>query len=283
MHYREKPIKNEIIGLLGSKIEEQSLKEVSKWAYYSIILDCTPDLNHVGLMTFVIRFVWCIIGAEPRMEEHFLESIPIEHSIGDSLIEKILVQLEETKNPHKNMLGQSYDDRAKKERNKSSSTILSGRCGIPRYFIANLQLLYILNLWLDNLKETCTQYNGQALKSNAVTLLELSLDKRTDASSKNLVLTLAKKVKSFKFVASLVISHTVLFKVYVISKMLQSENIDVSRAVEMIDKTRQAMVKMRSGKEFQQALVDARDLRNRIETETEFQEPEVRPLKKKEL
>ncbi|GBN97248.1 hypothetical protein AVEN_236686-1 [Araneus ventricosus] len=70
-------------------------------------------------MTFVIRFVWCIIGAEPRMEEHFLESIPIEHSIGDSLIEKILVQLEETKNPQKNMLGQSYDNRAKKERNKS--------------------------------------------------------------------------------------------------------------------------------------------------------------------
>ncbi|GBN64055.1 hypothetical protein AVEN_21465-1 [Araneus ventricosus] len=49
--------------------------------------------------------------------------------------------------------------------------------------------------------------------------------------------------------------------------MLLSENIDVSSAVEMIDKTRQAMVEMRSGKVFQQALVDARELCNRIETE----------------
>ncbi|GBL73897.1 hypothetical protein AVEN_230842-1 [Araneus ventricosus] len=59
--------------------------------------------------------------------------------------------------------------------------------------------------------------------------------------------------------------------------MLRRENIDV---VEMIDETRQAIVEMRSDKGFQQALVDARDLFNSIETEAEFQEPEARPLKK---
>ncbi|GBN82107.1 hypothetical protein AVEN_505-1 [Araneus ventricosus] len=63
--------------------------------------------------------------------------------------------------------------------------------------------------------------------------------------------------------------------------MVQSQNIDVSGAVEMIDKTRQAMVEMRSDKRFQQALVDAHDLSNNIKTEAEFQETEVRPLKKK--
>ncbi|GBM16064.1 hypothetical protein AVEN_163109-1 [Araneus ventricosus] len=55
----------------------------------------------------------------------------------------------------------------------------------------------------------------------------------------------------------------------------------LSSAVEMIDKTRQVIVKMRSDKGFQQALVDARDLCNSIEIEAEFQDPEVRPLKKK--
>ncbi|GBN61353.1 hypothetical protein AVEN_21464-1 [Araneus ventricosus] len=70
------------------------------------------DLSRVGLISFVIRFVWCITGAEPCMEEHFSDSIPIEHSIGDALIEKILVQLEEMKNPLENMLGQSYDKRS---------------------------------------------------------------------------------------------------------------------------------------------------------------------------
>ncbi|GBL72447.1 hypothetical protein AVEN_115367-1 [Araneus ventricosus] len=63
--------------------------------------------------------------------------------------------------------------------------------------------------------------------------------------------------------------------------MLQSENIDVSSAIEMIVKTRQAMVEMRSDEVFQQALVDEHDLCNSIDIEAEFQEPELRPLKKK--
>ncbi|GBM01437.1 Y+L amino acid transporter 2 [Araneus ventricosus] len=72
-------------------------------------------------------------------------------------------------------------------------------------------------------------------------------------------------------------------QVYVISKMLQSENIDVSSAVEMIFKSRQAMVEMRLEKGMiQHVLVAAYDLCNSIDTKAEFQEPEVRPLKKKE-
>ncbi|GBN91563.1 hypothetical protein AVEN_170102-1 [Araneus ventricosus] len=63
--------------------------------------------------------------------------------------------------------------------------------------------------------------------------------------------------------------------------MLQSENIDVCSAVETIDRTRQAMIEMRSDKGFKQALVDTRYLCNSIEIEAEFQEPEVRALKKK--
>ncbi|GBM63935.1 hypothetical protein AVEN_131300-1 [Araneus ventricosus] len=64
-------------------------------------------------------------------------------------------------------------------------------------------------------------------------------------------------------------------------KSLQSENIDVSNSIEIIDKTRQPMVEMRSAKMFQQVLVEARDFCNSIETEAEFKVPEVRALKKK--
>ncbi|GBM71087.1 Zinc finger MYM-type protein 1 [Araneus ventricosus] len=113
-------------------------------------------------------------------------------------------------------------------------------------------------------------------------LLELSIDERTDALSKTLALSLVKKVKSFKFVASVVIWHSILFRVNIISKMLQSETIDVSTAVEMIGKTRQGMIEMRFEKGFQQALVDARDLCDSLEIESEFsQESEIRPRKKR--
>ncbi|GBL66538.1 hypothetical protein AVEN_170619-1 [Araneus ventricosus] len=63
--------------------------------------------------------------------------------------------------------------------------------------------------------------------------------------------------------------------------MLQNENIDVSSAVEILDKTRQVMVKMKSDKGLQEVLIDARNLCNSIETEAEFlQEPEVLLQKK---
>ncbi|GBN33847.1 hypothetical protein AVEN_141980-1 [Araneus ventricosus] len=126
---------------------------------------------------------------------------------------------------------------------------------------------YFLQRISGSVLKICPQYNGQALKSNAVTLQEFSLDKGTGALAKILVLSLEKKVKSFKFVASLAIWHSGLFKVYVIN------NIDVSSAVEMIDRTRQAMVEMRSDKRFQQA--DARDLSNSFEIEAEFQERDL--------
>ncbi|GBN94551.1 hypothetical protein AVEN_174124-1 [Araneus ventricosus] len=58
------------------------LKEVSKRAYYSIILDCTADLSYVEPITFVIR---CITGEEPCTKEQFWGSISIEHSTGDAL------------------------------------------------------------------------------------------------------------------------------------------------------------------------------------------------------
>ncbi|GBM47703.1 hypothetical protein AVEN_167170-1 [Araneus ventricosus] len=121
----------------------------------------------------------------------------------------------------------------------------------------------------------------QRVKSNAVTLLDLSLDKRADALAQKHLLSLVKKVTSFMFVDSLVIWDSVLFKAYVTSKMLQNENIDMSSAVEMIEKTRQTMVEIRTDKGIEHFLIAAHKLRNSIETEAKLQEPEVRPLKKR--
>ncbi|GBN70293.1 hypothetical protein AVEN_249712-1 [Araneus ventricosus] len=80
----------------------------------------------------------------------------------------------------------------------------------------------------------------------------------------------------------LVVPLSVVFRVIVISKMFQSEIINVSSAVEMINKTRQVMVEMRLDKRFQQAVVDVYDLCDSIQIDTKCsQEPEVQSLKEK--
>ena len=112
VHYLGKRIQNEIIELLGSKIKEQILKEVQEWTYYSIILDCTPDVSHTEQLSLVIRYVSCKSGKEPRIHEHFLGFIPIDCSIGEALTDTLLTQLEEMKLLLRNMRGQGYDNAA---------------------------------------------------------------------------------------------------------------------------------------------------------------------------
>ncbi|GBO32262.1 hypothetical protein AVEN_21425-1 [Araneus ventricosus] len=76
IHYREK--------------NYQKLNHRATWIQNKEINFEGSHTFHIS--TFAVRFVWCFTGAEPCMKDHFLGFIPIEHSIGDALITKLLVQ-----------------------------------------------------------------------------------------------------------------------------------------------------------------------------------------------
>ena len=50
-------IQNVLIDLIGSKIKNTILDLVRKYKYYSIILDCTPDVSHMEQWSVILRFV----------------------------------------------------------------------------------------------------------------------------------------------------------------------------------------------------------------------------------
>ncbi|XP_046985939.1 uncharacterized protein LOC124555929 [Schistocerca americana] len=56
-HYLENETQNEIIHLIGSSTTNKILLMMKSAKYYSIILDCTPDISKVEQMTVVVRFV----------------------------------------------------------------------------------------------------------------------------------------------------------------------------------------------------------------------------------
>lgn len=114
-HYLGKDIQNEIINLISGAIKKRILDMLKKAKYYSIILDCTPDLSHTEQMTMIIRFVF----VEPSKKEasvticeHFLGFLSVENSTGMSLSDVILLQLTNMEIPIENMRGQGYDNGA---------------------------------------------------------------------------------------------------------------------------------------------------------------------------
>lgn len=69
VHYLSGVIQNEIINLVGDKILQEIVRRVHKAKYYSVIMDCTPDISHREQLSVVLRIVNC----EPPVSiaEHF--------------------------------------------------------------------------------------------------------------------------------------------------------------------------------------------------------------------
>lgn len=108
-HYCGKNIQNELIDVMASKVKEEIVLSAKKSKYFSIIADCTPDINHIEQFSIVIRFV-NLTDVEINIKEHFLEYIPINDSTGAGLTETILNFLEKYGLDLNDCRGQGYDN-----------------------------------------------------------------------------------------------------------------------------------------------------------------------------
>lgn len=108
-HYLGKRIQNEVIELMGSKVLASIVSRIQNAKYYSIILDCTPDISHQEQMTMVLRIV--DMGSI-EVQEFFVGYLPVESSTGLGLTEVCLKKLEELGIPIEYCRGQGYDNGA---------------------------------------------------------------------------------------------------------------------------------------------------------------------------
>lgn len=65
-HYLGHNIQNEIIQLLGERIKKAIVLELTQSKYFSIILDCTPDIAHEEQISVVVRYV--LLNANNKAE-----------------------------------------------------------------------------------------------------------------------------------------------------------------------------------------------------------------------
>lgn len=109
-HYLSHEIQNELIQIISSETLRTIVRHIHLAKYFSIILDCTPDVSHREQMSVIVRIV--CFQLQPDIKEYFLGYIDVEQTTGLNLSNVVLEKLKELGIPFENCRGQAYDNGA---------------------------------------------------------------------------------------------------------------------------------------------------------------------------
>jgi len=86
-------IQNELIELMASDVKKIITDKLKLAKYFSIILDCTPDVSHKEQMSLIVRFV-DVSHCDIKVVEHFIEFFIVEDTTGKGLSDLLLVAID---------------------------------------------------------------------------------------------------------------------------------------------------------------------------------------------
>lgn len=93
--YLSNNILNELINLMGKAVFGKIINVVKSAKYFSIIADCTPDVNHIDQLSLTIRIVsHSSVNNQYEIQENFIGFFEETDSTGEGVAKLIMSHLE---------------------------------------------------------------------------------------------------------------------------------------------------------------------------------------------